>query len=77
MSYAVALEYTDSNPVMKVPPPQLPDTERIAPTVAETAAIMLSAEIGHEPGGDELPPRRHGSRFLWGTVVRPTRPRRP
>lgn len=48
MSYAVAMEYADSNPVMKVPPPQLPDTERVAPTVEETAAIMLAAEV-HDP----------------------------
>jgi integrase len=48
MSYAVAMEYVESNPVMKVPPPELPDSSRIAPTVAETAAIMLASEI-HDP----------------------------
>lgn len=48
MSYAVAMEYVESNPVMKVAPPELDDTERVAPTVEETAAIMLTAER-HDP----------------------------
>ena len=48
MSYAVAMEYVETNPVMKVPPPELADTERVAPSVAETAAIMFTAEQ-HDP----------------------------
>lgn len=48
MSYAVAMEYVEINPVMKVPPPELEDVERLAPTVAETARIMLTAEC-HDP----------------------------
>lgn len=48
MSYAVAMEYAESNPVMKVPPPELPDSERVAPTIAETAAIMVAADV-HDP----------------------------
>lgn len=44
MSYAVLMEYTESNSVMKVPPPALDGAERIAPTVTETAQILLAAE---------------------------------
>jgi integrase len=55
MSYGVAMEYLDSNPVMKVPPPELGDTERVAPTIEETAAIMLAADE-HDPAF---------STFLW------------
>lgn len=48
MSYAVAMEYVESNPVMKVPPPELDAEERVAPTLEETAVLMLSAER-HDP----------------------------
>jgi integrase len=44
MSYATAMEYTDSNPVMKVPPPELEASNRLSPTVEETARLLLSAE---------------------------------
>jgi integrase len=43
-SYAVAMEYVESNPVMKVPPPELHAAERIAPTIEETARLLLAAE---------------------------------
>ena len=48
MSYAVAMEYIDSNPVMKVPPPELDDVERVPPTLEETARLLLAAER-HDP----------------------------
>ncbi|HWL41570.1 MAG TPA: site-specific integrase [Ilumatobacter sp.] len=44
MSYAVQMEYVESNAVMKIPPPPLDDTERVAPTMEETARILLQAE---------------------------------
>jgi integrase len=44
MSYATAMEYVESNPVMKVPPPELDVSSRVAPTVEETAQLLLSAE---------------------------------
>ena len=44
MSYAVAMEYVDSNPVMKVPPPEVDATDRVAPTIEETARLLLAAE---------------------------------
>lgn len=44
MSYAVLMEYAESNSVTKVPPPELDDAERVAPTVADTARILLAAE---------------------------------
>ena len=44
MSYAVLMEYAESNSVTKVPPPELHDAERVAPTVADTARILLAAE---------------------------------
>jgi integrase len=44
MSFAVAMEYVESNPVMKVPPPTGPASERVGPTVEETARILLAAE---------------------------------
>lgn len=44
MSYAVAMEYVESNPVMKVPPPELDGEERPAPTVEEAAKLLLHAE---------------------------------
>ena len=47
-SYAVAMEYVESNPVMKVPPPEADAVVRIAPTVEETARLLLAAER-HDP----------------------------
>ncbi|MGH2696317.1 MAG: tyrosine-type recombinase/integrase [Actinomycetota bacterium] len=44
MSYAVAMEYAESNPVQKVPPPPLDDADGVAPTVEEAARILLCAE---------------------------------
>lgn len=44
MSYAVAMEYTESNAVMKVRPPELDSSSRVAPTVADVARILLAAE---------------------------------
>lgn len=45
MSYAVAMEYAESNPVMKVPPPTEADSlGRVAPTLEETARILRAAE---------------------------------
>lgn len=44
MTYAVAMEHTESNPVMKVPPPELGQTERSAPTLEETARLLIAAE---------------------------------
>ncbi|MFT3853743.1 MAG: phage integrase SAM-like domain-containing protein [Ilumatobacteraceae bacterium] len=44
MSYAVQMEYVESNAVMKIPPPPLDETERVAPTIDETARILLQAE---------------------------------
>jgi integrase len=44
MSFAVAMEYVELNPVMKVPLPALASRERVAPTVEETARILLAAE---------------------------------
>jgi integrase len=44
MSYAAAMEYVESNPVMKVAPPELPPSDRVAPTIEETALLLLAAE---------------------------------
>jgi integrase len=44
MHYAAAMEYVESNPVMKVPPPPLPPSSRVAPTVEEAARLLLEAE---------------------------------
>ena len=44
MSFAVSMEYADSNPVMKVPPPEQTAGSRVAPTIEETARILLAAE---------------------------------
>lgn len=44
MTYAVAMEYLESNPVQKVPPPELDARSRLAPTIEETAQILLAAE---------------------------------
>lgn len=44
MSFAAAMEYVESNPVMKVPPPQVPPSSRVAPTMEETARLLLAAE---------------------------------
>jgi integrase len=44
ISYAVTMEYVESNAVMKVPPPERSDARRVAPTVEEAAAILVAAE---------------------------------
>jgi integrase len=44
LSYAVAMEYVESNAAMKVPPPEIEAPERVAPTLEETARILLEAE---------------------------------
>lgn len=44
MSYAAAMEYIEANPVMRVPPPEAAPSGRVAPTVEETAGILLTAE---------------------------------
>lgn len=44
LSFAVAMEYLDSNPVMKVAPPEVGPTERVAPTLEETARILRAVE---------------------------------
>jgi integrase len=83
MSYAVAMEYCESNPVMKVPPPELDAVERIAPTVEETARILLAAEredppflaylwVAAEEGGrrgETLALRWGGIDFTHGTIT--------
>jgi integrase len=48
MSYAVAMEYVETNPAMKVPPPELDSQEGEAPTIEEAAALILAAEE-HDP----------------------------
>ncbi|MGH9076206.1 MAG: tyrosine-type recombinase/integrase, partial [Acidimicrobiales bacterium] len=48
MSYAAAMEYVETNPVMRVPPPAVPPSTRLAPTVEETARLLLAAEE-HDP----------------------------
>ena len=45
LSYAVAMEYVESNAAMKVPPPETDAMERVAPTLEETARILLEAEV--------------------------------
>jgi integrase len=45
LSYAVAMEYVESNAAMKVPPPETHAAERVAPTLEETARILLEAEV--------------------------------
>jgi integrase len=83
MSYAVAMEYCESNPVMKVPPPELDAVERMAPTVEETAKILLAAEredppfltylwVAAEEGGrrgETLALRWGGIDFTHGTIT--------
>ena len=44
LSYAVAMEYVESNAAMRVPP-ETDATERVAPTLEETARILLEAEV--------------------------------
>jgi integrase len=44
LSYAAAMEYIESNPVMRVPPPEASPASRIAPTIEETARLLLKAE---------------------------------
>lgn len=48
MSYAAAMEYIEINPVMRVPPPEVPPSDRVAPTIEETASLLLAAEL-HDP----------------------------
>lgn len=55
MSYAVAMEYLETNSVMKVPPPELEPAARVAPTLTETGRILIAAE--------EVDPDFHT--FLW------------
>lgn len=43
MSYAAAMEYVETNPVMRVPPPEAPPSSRVAPTIEETARILMTA----------------------------------
>ena len=45
LSYAVAMEYVESNAAMKVPPPEAHPAERLAPTLEETARILLEVEV--------------------------------
>jgi integrase len=44
LSYAVAMEYVESNAAMKVAPPIGDAAERVAPTLEETARMLLEAE---------------------------------
>jgi site-specific recombinase XerD len=44
LSYAVAMEYVESNAAMKVSPPEADAIERVAPTLEKTARILLEAE---------------------------------
>ncbi len=44
MAYAAAMEYVESNPVIKVPPARGPSASRVAPTIEETARLLLRAE---------------------------------
>lgn len=44
LSYAVAMEYVESNAAMKVAPPVGDAAERLAPTLEETARMLLEAE---------------------------------
>jgi integrase len=45
LSYAVAMEYVETNAAMKVPPPEAHASDRVAPTLEETARILLEAEV--------------------------------
>jgi len=45
LSYAVAMEYAETNAAMKVPPPEAHASDRVAPTLEETARILLEAEV--------------------------------
>lgn len=49
MSHGVAMEYAESNPVMKVRPPEPDGGRRIAPTLDDAARILLAAEQS-DPG---------------------------
>jgi integrase len=44
MSFAAAMEYVESNPVVKVRPAQGAASTRVAPTVEETARLLLTGE---------------------------------
>jgi integrase len=82
LSYAVAMEYVESNAAMKVPPPAGGAAERVAPTLDETARILLEAEksdptfvtylwVAAETGGrrgETLALRWAGIDFDAGTV---------
>jgi integrase len=82
LSYAVAMEYVESNAAMKVSPPEADATERAAPTLEETARILLEAEasdaefltylwVAAETGGrrgETLALRWGGVDFDAGTV---------
>jgi integrase len=82
LSYAVAMEYVESNAAMKVPPPETNATARVAPTLEETARILLEAEatdpdfltylwVAAETGGrrgETLALRWGGVDFDAGTV---------
>jgi integrase len=65
LSYAVAMEYVESNAAMRVPP-ETDATERVAPTLEETASILLEAEVS-DPG-ETLALRWSGVDFDAGTV---------
>jgi integrase len=83
LSYGVAMEYVESNAAMKVPPPELDATERVAPTLEETARILFEAErsdpeflaflwVAAETGGrrgETLALRWQGVDFERGTVT--------
>jgi integrase len=82
LSYAVAMEYVESNAAMKVPPPGGDAAERVAPTLEETARILLEAGkndpdfltylwVAAETGGrrgETLALRWSGVDFQTGTV---------
>jgi integrase len=82
LSYAVAMDYVESNAAMKVPPPVGGAAERVAPTLEETARILLEAEksdpdfltylwVAAETGGrrgETLALRWSGVDFETGTV---------
>lgn len=82
LSYAMAMEYVDSNAAMKVAPPEVDQVERVAPTIEETARILLEAEksdphfltylwVAAETGGrrgETLALRWSGVDFEAGTI---------
>lgn len=48
MSYGAAIEYVVLNPVMPAPPPEVPPSDGVAPTIEETARLLTAAER-HDP----------------------------